>query len=445
MKYQFHPVAEVFPLMNDDELEQLAEDIEMFGQREPILIFENQIVDGRNRALACELRGITPIVVEYAGSAEELVSLAVSLNLRRRHLDESQRAMVAAKLANMRQGERTDISQICERLSQSDAAELLNVSPRSVFAANSVIKNGVMELVEKVEEGELSVSAASKIAEMPKGKQVRMLKRYREEGKPLVSKLIEKKAKEINRETKAVCLCCNPELEFNEQNLLVHLTKLLDRAPARMERYLIDILDELQEEIGDGVATQNRNARILVENAIRDGFRTREQIKKYTGLDNLTLSAALAVMLEYKRILPKIQGGKTEAARGSRKEFFVMSDENLPEEKSDALVQDKITETVSTTQHKAAALIEKALRSGFQTRDEIKMHSGLDTVTLSAVLSTMLKDKIISSVIESSRGFRTERFVMNETLRTESGREEKFDQFENELAEIPVMETNTVH
>jgi hypothetical protein len=39
--------------------------------------------------------------------------------------------MVAAKIATMRQGERTDLSPIGERLSQDEAADLLNVDRAS--------------------------------------------------------------------------------------------------------------------------------------------------------------------------------------------------------------------------------------------------------------------------------------------------------------------------
>jgi hypothetical protein len=51
----------------------------------------------------------------------------------RRHLNESQRAVIAARLANMRQGERTDLqpSANLQNVSQSTAAKLLNVSPQS--------------------------------------------------------------------------------------------------------------------------------------------------------------------------------------------------------------------------------------------------------------------------------------------------------------------------
>jgi ParB-like chromosome segregation protein Spo0J len=429
MKYQFHPVAEVFPLMNDEELDQLAEDIKLFGQREPILLFENQIVDGRNRYLACEQRGITPIVVEYAGSAEELIQLAISLNLRRRHLSEAQRAMAAGQLANMRKGERTDLPSIEGRLSQSAAAEMLNVSVSSVERAVKIQKNGVIELIEQVESDEISLTEAAKIAEMPRGKQIRLLKRGREDRKKITTKLIEKTAVGINKKTRAVCLCCNPELEFNEKNLLVHLLKLSDRAPARMERYFTDSLEELQEEMGEGVAVETRNARILIEDAIRSGYRTKDEIKKRTGLDPLTVNTAIAVMLEYKIIVPKTQEGKTEVARGQRKEFFVMKDEVLSDETRNTELQEEISNKVVETQAKAVTLIEKAIRGGFQSREQIKMHTGLDTSSLNAGLTAMLKDKIISSKFEFVRKQKQEFFVMNESLPAEALPESECDQF----------------
>jgi hypothetical protein len=165
-----------------------------------------------------------------------------------------------------------------------------------------------------------------------------MLKRGREANRKKSLKLREEKVTEVNKETKAVCLCCNPELEVTEETLLVHLTKILDKKnfPKRLERYLEDVLDELQEATGSGIAAESRNARILIEDAIRSGFKAKDQIKNRTGLEWDVLNGALAVMLEYKRILPKVQGGKPDAARGQRKVFFEMNDEvkyeDLPEE-----------------------------------------------------------------------------------------------------------------
>ena len=80
---------------------------------------------------------------EYTGNAP--LAFVVSLNLHRRHLTESQRASVAAKLANMAQGARTDVEPSANlqkvAISQSEAASMLNVSTRSVSDAAKVIHN----------------------------------------------------------------------------------------------------------------------------------------------------------------------------------------------------------------------------------------------------------------------------------------------------------------
>jgi hypothetical protein len=67
--------------------------------------------------------------------------------------DESSRAMVAAKIANLSDGQRADrvASQICEAVSQQDAADLLNVGKRSVEYGREVLDHGTPELVQAVE------------------------------------------------------------------------------------------------------------------------------------------------------------------------------------------------------------------------------------------------------------------------------------------------------
>jgi hypothetical protein len=85
----------------------------------------------------------------------------VSLNLHRRHLNESQRAMVAAKIANLSDGQRADRS-IDQATTQPEAAALLNVSPKSVQRAKKVQESGDASLIADVESGEVTVSAAAK-------------------------------------------------------------------------------------------------------------------------------------------------------------------------------------------------------------------------------------------------------------------------------------------
>jgi hypothetical protein len=73
------------------------------------------------------------------------VAYVVSLNLRRRHLDESQRAMVAARLATLRDGQR-QIGQLAHVPTQEQARELLNVRGRSIKSARTVLNHGTEEL-----------------------------------------------------------------------------------------------------------------------------------------------------------------------------------------------------------------------------------------------------------------------------------------------------------
>ena len=74
---------------------------------------------------------MSPKMEIYAGGNP--LGFVISLNIHRRHLNEPQRGMVAAKLANLEQGQRADRAdpQICVS-TQTQAAELLNVSERTV-------------------------------------------------------------------------------------------------------------------------------------------------------------------------------------------------------------------------------------------------------------------------------------------------------------------------
>jgi len=95
----WHEYADLFPWIEGDAFRDLVEDISKNGIHEPIVFHEGRVLDGRNRYMAARDLGIEYPRVEYTGN--DPLGFVISLNLKRRHLTESQRAMVAAKLAKM--------------------------------------------------------------------------------------------------------------------------------------------------------------------------------------------------------------------------------------------------------------------------------------------------------------------------------------------------------
>jgi ParB-like chromosome segregation protein Spo0J len=91
-----HPIADVWPMMDEDKLRELADDIRKNGQLVPVWLCEGKILDGRNRWAACKIAGIEPKTKEYTG--DEPTAFAVAMNDRRRHMNKGALAAVAAEL-----------------------------------------------------------------------------------------------------------------------------------------------------------------------------------------------------------------------------------------------------------------------------------------------------------------------------------------------------------
>jgi phage N-6-adenine-methyltransferase len=173
----FHPLADIFPMLGEAELAELSADIRANGPRDPIMLAPDMsILDGRNRYLACLKADAQPIFDNWERDESEMLAFVISKNLQRRHLDDGQRAGIAAKLATMKQGSRTDLPSIGGRcVSQAEAAELLNVSVKSVERAAKVRAQGIPELVHAVECGLVSVSAAADVATLPRAEQTEIV------------------------------------------------------------------------------------------------------------------------------------------------------------------------------------------------------------------------------------------------------------------------------
>ena len=180
-----HQFADLFPMMPEADLDAMASDIKANGLRDPIVILGGYILDGRNRYKACEKAGVEPKFEHFPLDGDAL-AFVLSKNLKRRHLTDSQRAMVAAELATLADGQKKPATpQKREEfdegapigapstepetdpppppaVSQNDAAKALNVSRRSVQRARKVKESGNAELVAEVKNGEKTVAAAER-------------------------------------------------------------------------------------------------------------------------------------------------------------------------------------------------------------------------------------------------------------------------------------------
>ena len=122
---------------------------------------------------ACRALGIEPMTRQWDGKGDP-IDYVISKNLLRRHLNESQRGMVADKIAtlkredNLKRGTVLPDTQICGSgkmvLSQTQAAEMLNIGVRTVQKARTVRTHGSLALQQAVEDGTVSLNAAAEVA-----------------------------------------------------------------------------------------------------------------------------------------------------------------------------------------------------------------------------------------------------------------------------------------
>ena len=179
-KFEQHSLSAVFPPLGDEEFKLLCDDIDQNGIREPLTLFEGKIIDGWNRYRACqELNIVNPPTRSYTGT--DPVGLVVSLNLHRRHLTPSQRAMSIAKLVDFVdiQGLASDslkdlqhgnfttppVDKPVKKTTLEEAAALAQVSKSSMQAAKIVVKEGDQKIQDDVLSGKISVHEAKKKVE----------------------------------------------------------------------------------------------------------------------------------------------------------------------------------------------------------------------------------------------------------------------------------------
>lgn len=174
-----HPIADVWPMMDEAKLAELADDIRKNGQLVPVWLYEGKILDGRNRWAACKIAGVDPKTKEYTG--DEPTAFAVSLNDRRRHMNKGALAAVAAELephfaadAKRRQARKPKAEFVQEKIpeqkraqAREEAAKSVGVNDRYVSDAKKV-KTEAPEVFERLKAGKITLQDAKReVAKKP--------------------------------------------------------------------------------------------------------------------------------------------------------------------------------------------------------------------------------------------------------------------------------------
>jgi ParB-like chromosome segregation protein Spo0J len=186
-----HPICLLIPSADEYELQELTDDIRAHGLIDPIVLFEGMILDGRNRAAACERAQVTPRYLQFGGDREDALILVISHNLKRRHLTKQAiaDALVAAEDFNLHY---TLAGPAAEKEAAEEAADPAEsqsgikitepktassrklaraaggaVSHVMIAATRKVKEKGEPELQEAVKRGRIGVQDAAKVADLP--------------------------------------------------------------------------------------------------------------------------------------------------------------------------------------------------------------------------------------------------------------------------------------
>lgn len=177
---EFHPAADIFPMMDGEPFDELVEDVRRNGLQVRIELYEGKILDGRNRYKACVFAGRPVLTTDVDDFVTDPVAHVVSLNRHRRHLTKSQLAIAAGRAESMYEAEREKakerqrlsegrgkkgpeiVSDLKERGDTRDKiGQQFGISGPLVTRGRKVVNEGAPELAAAVERGVMDVSKAA--------------------------------------------------------------------------------------------------------------------------------------------------------------------------------------------------------------------------------------------------------------------------------------------
>ena len=219
---QYHPVANLFPLLSGEEFDALTNDIAEHGLRDPICLHTNgSIIDGRNRYRACLAAGVKPDFYTFDGTDAELLPYVLSLNLHRRHLNPTQLGFVGAEVeeyyaieARKRQAHgmtapgatlRAHVPEASgdnseKRRARNQAAEAIGTSARTIANAKKLKREAAPEIVSACIDGTLRARDAVEILDLTHDEQRQCLEAVQQGEARTVTKAKKQQRNQAKRE-----------------------------------------------------------------------------------------------------------------------------------------------------------------------------------------------------------------------------------------------------
>lgn len=238
-KLAIHPAAEIFPLIEGEELKALAESIKQHGQQLPILLYQGKVIDGRNRCRACQMAKVEPWTATADLDGMTPLEFVLTLNDKRRHMTREERSFSAAKAKVVFEAEAKERQKAAGKEhgrgkpesgknpeekkvpvpgpepikgdARDKAGEAFGVSGKSVDRAEKVLEKGTPELVAAATKGEIPLTKAAKIAGQPKAEQAKAIEQAKNKPAPkpegsIVKDAIDRDVPEHLREKQATAV-----------------------------------------------------------------------------------------------------------------------------------------------------------------------------------------------------------------------------------------------
>ena len=150
-KVEAHPLADCWPLLGALEFMELRASIKLSGVREPVVLYEGKILDGRHRYDAAWVENVTCPTVVYEG--DDPVQFVVDRNAHRRHLTKTEIAVAVVKMNECATGGRPRKSKVTKAKAppktNKDLAKMADVSSGTVRRAKRQVREERGEVAPK--------------------------------------------------------------------------------------------------------------------------------------------------------------------------------------------------------------------------------------------------------------------------------------------------------